>query len=259
MLPIEKRELASRPTLNVSGIVASITLTGIFFYGILYATYAAYYFEFDLTPEEIGANYGTILSRAVFVPLGATVILGAIPVLIALARWGTPTPQLISTRITGGVLVGLGLTLMFVSSWFGTLAAGGLALLFSRKLTPEVKENRTKSIAKYGRIVLTVLGLLIFASAFVLIYQAGLSAEDLKREGRVPHEDFFYNVTRIKPQLVTVQWIGPQQAPSDLNQSDRIYLLGQADGIVILFNYTHNRVIRVSNSSIVAIHEASRS
>jgi hypothetical protein len=181
---------------------------------------------------------------------------GAIPALIVLARWGVPAPQLISMRITGGILVGLGITLMFASAWFGTVVAAGLALLFSRKLTPEVRERRTKFIAKYRLIVLTVVGLLVFASAFVLIYQADVSAKALKRDGRVPHGTLFYFVTRINPQLVTVQWVGSQQAPPDLNQNDRLYLLGQADGIVILFNYTHNHVIRMPNSSIVATHEA---
>ncbi|MEV6148927.1 hypothetical protein AB0L53_01175 [Nonomuraea sp. NPDC052129] len=265
--------------------MALLTFTATIVFGLTWMTYRRTYGAFGLTPDEVGLDYGTVLSRAA---TGFGVL-----AVFAVLSWGAwrlfnrlsaevETPAVgIRDALVGSIAAEFLILTYFLLSggilpeaFFWHFAIATLAqlaclvavaahrvgnfsyqrrLLFTEKTIGKITGMaRTPAIGKITRIMRAPA---VLVALIVLLYTpnaAGANLADaLKLGGTIPSR-LFPSLVDAKVVAVDLSWV-PETQHETLSPfyDPDFYYLGQREGLVILYETRSHRVLRVSSQNIV--------
>lgn len=198
-------------------LLAVATIAGFTVYGFVRVSYATFYGRFDVEPEEVGLGQTEILTQSGLV-------------------------LFVSVLITGGVL-GVAF-LAYRALGIRPAILGPNASLWRRALA--------FSSGPYWIIVIPTVLILAFVVLFELPVRARTLADQVEKGETVrPSASFTLRAgLHVKAVPVRLTTLGGDELPSELTSPSLRYL-GQASGVLILYDWKAERVIRLPMDSVV--------
>jgi hypothetical protein len=275
-------------------VTALATLGLAFGYVALRFAYTRFYDALGVAPEDLGLGKVDLLVRSaglvvVFAMVGALVLeVAAIAVALLVTSGLLPKAWQVLDWVyedrPGGALVGLGVLLWLVAAvvgWTGQLRKAaaptgyvsyamiltGVVLVYGRRrgfrhLASDVRETgqtirralatAIKRVARRWKAGAAAVIVLSVAVVFVVATLLAPVAARLVEQGKAYHD---WTVPwRADP--ATVRWLHQPQAGDPLSGPCVMYL-GQANGIVVLYDVRSRRVVRVPSGDVVVLIETS--
>lgn len=196
-----------------------LTLLGILWYALTTVSFSAFYGELGLTPSEVGITYADTLVRAV----------AALPILVL--AWAFI----------------FFIFIVFSVAW-EAVAVGRRQLRDKNHEHPLVAEkNHRRRLAVFG------LGTVIFA-LFLAWPALSRDLADEVKDGEAVTPGFlsWTNPLRLRAQPARIKWLegSPPTGLEGLAGEPLLYL-GQASGMLVLFNPATDQALRVPSGTVV--------
>jgi hypothetical protein len=254
---------AIRDILCQSGqALSALTILGFAAYAMVWVSYARFYGQFDIRPEDVGLTYAAILIRAG---------LGVAPFFVAFLAPILPLHVLFSPKSPGYPKSPWAL---FVAWWTLCIWAGvewflpgdystttrvvvytGIALpVLFLLLFPYLDNHLARleqrwNLAGRRRIVAALIAVVLFAAVLYLPNLVGRRMAESVKRGSTDTGGLDLNIVAVR-----VVWTNTEPR-SELPADPAFMYLGQADQALILYETRSGTTYRVSSQSVFLVHE----
>ena len=197
----------------------AITLLGIISYSILRVSYATFYGRFDVEPEEVGLGQTEIIAHTALALIFVVLLVGGVMGIsfLLLRALGVIRPHRVPSE---------------APVW-------GRALAFTS--TP------------YWIIALPTVFTLALVLLFTLPQRARSLADEVER-GETVHPPVSFRILDLHVRALPVELmsLGADVLPAQL-RAPSLRCLGEADGVLVLYDWKSKRVLRLPASSVVVM------
>jgi hypothetical protein len=210
----------SRPTGWVATHLpaTAITLAGIVAYSVLRVSYATFYGRFDIEPEEVGLGQTEIIAH-------------------------TALALIVSVLFFAGVM-GIAFVLLRLLGIRSYRVAAN---------APAWRKALAFTSTPYWIIVIPTIFIIALLVLFTLPQRARSLADQVEEGGTVrPPISFRILDLHVKALPVKLTRIGADPLPAQV-RSPSLRYLGEAGGVVVLYDWKKERVIRLPASSVVVM------
>jgi hypothetical protein len=218
-------------------LISYITLAGLLLYGIAVFGYRVCYETIGVDPEEAGLSYAQIVTQAA---LGTTILVIAV-ILLLMLRF--PLEQFLSTQegqFFGFYIVVATVIVALSINGDGRISLIGIGVIVVISV-PVAIWALHRSLGKG----LMIAGVLLFLTSLIVTpIVIGSELGNEIKAGKTETPISLVGLLRVRVRLVAATW--SDSPPEWANSSGLYYYLGEADGVILLYDTENCTVDRIS-------------
>jgi hypothetical protein len=284
-----KRQKASGkrgPGLKPSEAIAALAVSGTVIAGLFYTYQRSFYLRFQMTPEEAGLTYASLVARASVGTIMLGSVVGVVYAFVPMSRMlaeEQPSVGFIARQGLKGLLLaawawlvyaglltdraGKALAVIVVSATvlMGVIALGMRAIVKKKaQPTPQAAvagpSQRPILLRPFRRYRAVTLAAVAVPLATAGMWKAGLgdSARLIRAHENATQVSVWQFVAGVSTPISQVSWSGPPPDPFQ-NNTPVVRILGQVNDEVVMYNLNSCYIVRAYVGSVVVYQQSGRS